>query len=161
MRPGPVGAAERALVERLRGTFAFAVWDPPSDRLVLARDRLGVKPDDAAAARGPGEGPPRGRRGPPAAARHHRPPENGFSVPFADRVRPGGVLADRVRALAEPSGPSSGSTYPAVVRRIADEHARRAADHRTLLWSLVALDVWARVFLGPAPRPQSLPGAAV
>ena len=34
----------KALIEGLDGQFAFGIWDAPRERLLLARDRLGIKP---------------------------------------------------------------------------------------------------------------------
>src|SRR5260370_28947547 len=35
---------DTACIERLRGMFAFAIWGESRQRLVLARDRMGIKP---------------------------------------------------------------------------------------------------------------------
>ncbi|HYL87277.1 MAG TPA: asparagine synthase (glutamine-hydrolyzing) [Burkholderiales bacterium] len=35
---------DKEVVKHLRGAFAFAIWDAPKERLMLARDRFGQKP---------------------------------------------------------------------------------------------------------------------
>jgi hypothetical protein len=40
-----------------------------------------------------------------------------------------------------------------------DAHDAGRADHGDLVWTLVALDAWARVFLGADVRRTTLPGA--
>jgi asparagine synthase (glutamine-hydrolysing) len=83
----------------------------------------------------------------------HR-PKNGFGVPFGEWMRRGGPLWERVLALTDPGAPAAGMTDRTQVRRLVEEHGAGAADHRSALWSLVALDAWARVVLAPgAPSP--------
>lgn len=83
----------------------------------------------------------------------------GFEMPLAAWLRRGGPLAHRVAALRDKGSFAAESTNPAVVERLIDEHDRGAANHADTLWSLVALDLWANIFLGGRVRSERLPGA--
>jgi asparagine synthase (glutamine-hydrolysing) len=82
----------------------------------------------------------------------------GFAMPTAEWFGPGGPLAARRQALLEPSSVVAEVTERAALEAVLDAHARHGA-HRHLVWALVALDTWARVFLGPSLRRARLPGA--
>ena len=87
--------------------------------------------------------------------------KNGFGVPFGEWMRHRGPLWERVHALTDAGAPVGALADPGVVRRLVEEHGRGAADHRAPLWSLLSLDAWAGVFLGPTVRGTTLPGAGL
>ena len=74
-------------------------------------------------------------------------------------MMPGRPLGDRVASLTDAGAPMAGALERAEVARRIAEHQAGVADHRVVLWTLLALDAWARVFLGPAMREARLPGA--
>jgi asparagine synthase (glutamine-hydrolysing) len=83
----------------------------------------------------------------------------GFEMPLGAWLRRGGPLAHRVLALRDKGSFAAESTNPALLSRLIDEHNSGAANHADTLWSLVALDLWANIFLGASVRSERLPGA--
>jgi asparagine synthase (glutamine-hydrolysing) len=88
-----------------------------------------------------------------AVARRYLPEEivergkAGFSVPLTSWLRPGGVLADQAQLLLDPRSLERGILMPELVGRVVDEHVRGRRDHGELLWGLVNLEVWHRLFV--------------
>lgn len=81
----------------------------------------------------------------------------GFAMPMAAWMRGGGPLARRVSELRDPQAFVHGVTRPGIVEKLVQQHAA-GIDHTDLLWSLLALERWADVFLGQEPREERLPG---
>lgn len=84
----------------------------------------------------------------------------GFEMPLGEWLRPGGALAHRVQALQDNDSFAVRVTNRNVVDQFINEHNAKIANHGDILWTLIALDVWARVFLGSRVRSERLPGAA-
>ncbi|HET8654098.1 MAG TPA: asparagine synthase (glutamine-hydrolyzing) [Longimicrobiaceae bacterium] len=81
----------------------------------------------------------------------------GFAMPLGAWMRGGGPLARRVDELRDPQAFVQGVARAGAVDALVREHAA-GADRTDLLWSLLALERWASVFLGPALRTEELPG---
>ena len=70
----------------------------------------------------------------------HR-PKKGFGMPVAKWVN--GELRSLVRDTFAPERlRRRGLFNPAYVQRLLDEHARGAADHRKLIWTLLMFELW-------------------
>ena len=113
------------VVHRLRGMFAFAIWDTWTRELFCARDQFGIKPfyytvdraqehdwldgqpSPSAAAGGAG---PRGLRvgHPPGRAARRRPAVPAAPVPAAPRRHPGGTAATRPGPTSQHRTPAGG-----------------------------------------------------
>lgn len=83
----------------------------------------------------------------------------GFTLPLGAWLRPGGALAYRLEMLREPGAFVRSRVNGRTLDTILDEHAAGSVDHADLLWSLLALEIWAGTFLAPQIPSRSLPGA--
>ena len=84
----------------------------------------------------------------------------GFEMPLGEWLRPQGALAHRVQSLREADSFAARVTNRNVIEQLINEHNAKTANHGDILWTLIALDTWARVFLDGPVRSERLPGAA-
>jgi asparagine synthase (glutamine-hydrolysing) len=71
----------------------------------------------------------------------------GFEMPLGEWLRPRGRLAHRVQSLREAGSFAARVTNRNVIEQLINEHNAKTANHGDILWTLIALDTWARVFL--------------
>ncbi len=83
----------------------------------------------------------------------------GFEVPLRVWLRPGGVLYERVQAIRDKGSIVQEITAAGAVDELIKRHEKLEHDHSDTLWTLLALDTWARTFLGSELRTERLPGA--
>ena len=83
----------------------------------------------------------------------------GFEMPLGEWLRPGGALSHRVQALRDAESFAARVTDRKAIEQLITEHNSSTANHADILWTLIALDVWAQVFLGNRVRSERLPGA--
>jgi asparagine synthase (glutamine-hydrolysing) len=80
----------------------------------------------------------------------------GFAVPVAQWFRPGQPLAPYLEMLLEPRSLSRGYLNRAEVSRVVAEHRDGREDHGEILWGLTNLELWQRIMIEGALRPQGL-----
>jgi asparagine synthase (glutamine-hydrolysing) len=85
-----------------------------------------------------------GDRLPPAILRRRK---KGFGVPFGAWFR--GPLASLLREILANDRMRRGGLFdPDAVSRLVDEHVAGVRDHDSVLWSLVAFELWRLAYLG-------------
>jgi asparagine synthase (glutamine-hydrolysing) len=67
-------------------------------------------------------------------------PKQGFAVPLGSWFR--AELSHRVDALLREDSPIYEYVEPSAVRGIVMEHRLRRRDHSSMIWRLMALDLW-------------------
>ncbi|HWX40864.1 MAG TPA: asparagine synthase (glutamine-hydrolyzing) [Blastocatellia bacterium] len=83
----------------------------------------------------------------------------GFEMPLGEWMRKGGPLSARVHGLLSSNSFASEVADPKRVRSLIQQHDSRQADHGNVLWSLIALETWASIFLRSRVHEFRLPGA--
>ena len=84
----------------------------------------------------------------------------GFEMPLDRWLRPGGALAHRVEALRDKESFAGEVTNRKGVDHLIAEHNAGTANHADILWTLIALNIWANAFLGARVHAERLPGAS-
>jgi asparagine synthase (glutamine-hydrolysing) len=87
-------------------------------------------------------------------------PKKGFSIPLGGWFR--NELRHRVDALLRPDARIYEFVEPEAVRRLAAEHRIGRRDHSSLIWRLMALNMWLGFLeAGELSRPSAVPDVAI
>ena len=84
--------------------------------------------------------------------------KSGFGVPLAAWLRDRQGLGRYLDLFDEPVYRQRGYLQTKSVRRLADEHRSGRADHSDLLWELINLELWQRIFIDRSYSISAAPG---
>jgi asparagine synthase (glutamine-hydrolysing) len=75
--------------------------------------------------------------------------KSGFGVPLGEWFRDRSGLGRFLDIFQEPTCTSRGLFNGAQVARLVEEHRSRKSDHSDILWELINLELWMRIFIAP------------